>query len=180
MAYDTLPEPCAPIQLGQFFLEDRRHPAVYFLYHEGTVVYVGQSRTLKWRIDCHMAEAVKEFDAVAFIRCTIDQLLSIEGQYIRKLAPRYNACLLANGVRSRKPWRYLSSGASKLNVDEAAAYLGVSTSDILQWRDDGLIQKDLRARRDRRRVACWNWSANALNKFRDEHPELLTAAKQAA
>lgn len=104
MAKPQITEPGEPIHLGEFFLEDRRFPAVYFLYHHGEVVYVGQTTTLKSRIDTHLSEGVKTFDAVGFIRCTIDRLLEIEAKFIRSLAPKYNECSVAKKMRERESW----------------------------------------------------------------------------
>lgn len=104
MAYSRIPEPGEPIQLRDFFLEDRRFPAVYFLYHRGEVVYVGQTRTLRFRIDQHIADGVKTFDAIGFVRCPLDKLAKYESHYIRLLAPKYNACGLSKKLRQRKSW----------------------------------------------------------------------------
>jgi hypothetical protein len=103
MKYD-IPEPCEPVGLGEFFLEERRFPAVYFLYHRGEVVYVGQTRTLHFRIDQHLSEGVKKFDAVGFVRCKLNDLLRYESHYIQQLAPKYNACGLSKKVRERDSW----------------------------------------------------------------------------
>lgn len=99
MARDQIPEPGDPIQLGEFLLGDYRHPAVYFLYDEGAVVYVGQTKTLKWRIGTHLVEGVKTFDAVAFAPCCVSRLLDVEAHYIRKFTPQYNQCGIAKTVR---------------------------------------------------------------------------------
>lgn len=109
MAYHPIPEPCEPIQLGEFFTEDRRFPAVYFLYHRGEVVYVGQSRTLKLRIDQHLSDMAKMFDAVAFIPCPFNRLNQLEAHYIKHLAPKYNSCGSAKKARDRHGWQGLES-----------------------------------------------------------------------
>lgn len=99
-----MPQPSAPVHLGDFLLEQHRFPAVYLLYYRGEVVYVGQSKTLKARIEQHLTEGVKKFDEVAFIRCCVSQLLPIEARYIRDLAPKYNACQLSKKLRERQSW----------------------------------------------------------------------------
>jgi hypothetical protein len=158
-----IPEPGELFQLGDFFLEDRRFPAVYILYNRGDVVYVGQTRTLRFRIDQHLTEGVKVFDGVAFIRCTIDRLLEIEGHYIRRWSPKYNACGIAKKVREKKSWlqadaRYrakrsrfavsqedLESGNLKFiraedctfEPADLAEMMGVSERDADGWRADG-------------------------------------------
>lgn len=92
-------KPCDPIPVSDFFTEDRRFAAVYLLYRNGLIVYVGQSRTLLWRIEQHIAEAVKTFDAVAFVPCQVPQLNTVERRYIRKYAPQYNACSVAKKAK---------------------------------------------------------------------------------
>ncbi len=105
MAREFILEPCKPIPLGEFLLQDSRFPAVYFLLHREDVVYVGQSTRLRSRIETHLGEGVKLFDAVAFIRCNVGQLLSLEGHYIRQFSPKYNACKIAKKARERKEWQ---------------------------------------------------------------------------
>lgn len=104
MAKSPIPEPGAPIQLGEFLQGDHRFPAVYFLHDEGALVYVGQSTTLRWRIEAHLQEGVKIFDEVSFIPCCVSRLLEIESHYIRKWTPRYNQCALAKSVREVDGW----------------------------------------------------------------------------
>lgn len=131
MAYRFIPEPTGPYQLGDFYLEDRRFPAVYFLISNGTVVYVGQSKTLQLRIDAHITEAKKVFDSVSFIRCTIDHLLKIEGHFIRRIAPKYNDCLAAKATRAREYWRFPKLTESKtISPEEAAEYLGLTLEQM--------------------------------------------------
>jgi hypothetical protein len=172
-----VPELGVPVQLSHFFLEDRRFPAVYFLFHEGLVVYVGQTKTLKFRIEGHIAEGAKQFDAVGFIPCSVGRLLALERRYIRQLAPKYNACLVAQAARRSSPWRVSTSSGMKLNVEQAAAFLSVMAEDILRWRDTGLLQKNLRSRKGRGRLACWHWTVPALNRFRDAHTDEIIAAR---
>lgn len=96
-----------PIKLAEFLAHDGRFPAVYFLYNRGEVVYVGQSKTLCLRIDRHILDGIKVFDAISFIRCDARKLLELEGQFIRELAPKYNACALSAKVRERESWRLI-------------------------------------------------------------------------
>lgn len=95
----------APTALGEFLLGDSRFPAIYFLFNRSEVVYVGQSNRLSRRIDQHIQDGVKTFDAVAYIPCKVNQLASLEAKFIRDLAPKYNACGLSNKVRERNSWR---------------------------------------------------------------------------
>lgn len=99
MAVDSIPEPGESIQLGEFLQGEYRHPAVYFLMDEGAVVYVGQTTNLKWRIDQHIQQGVKEFDSVAFAPCCVSRLLEVESHYIREMAPPYNQCGIAKAAR---------------------------------------------------------------------------------
>ena len=99
MAEASIPQPGGVIQLGDFLKGDHRFPAVYFLHDEGEVVYVGQSKTLQWRIEQHLTEGVKEFDGVSFVACCVSRLLDVEGRYIRELTPRYNNCAIATKAR---------------------------------------------------------------------------------
>ena len=68
---------------------------VYFLYRSGEVVYVGQAVDIRRRICSHIAEGVKTFDAVSFIRCERDKLDATERRYIQALRPEYNKCAIA-------------------------------------------------------------------------------------
>jgi hypothetical protein len=162
MAFDRMLEPCAPIPLGEFFLEDRRFCAVYFLYYRGEVVYVGQSRTLKLRIDEHLAQRTKEFDAVAFIRCPFNRLTEVEARFIRELAPKHNNCRLTKRVREKDSWRLDRSrkgyrrskfegvptdkiefvDASQCHIEERdiGEFMQVSDKDAAAWVQAGKIR----------------------------------------
>lgn len=164
MAIRSIPQPGDLIHLGDFYLEDRRHPAVYFLYHRGEVVYVGQSRTLKLRIDEHIVEGVKTFDAIAFIRCTVDRLTEIESYYIRALAPKYNKCGIAAKARERASWKLpenrkgyrrakfegppykpgdkielIAAEECVIDMRDVGEFLQVSDRDVAKWEKDGLL-----------------------------------------
>jgi hypothetical protein len=182
MAYAQITEPCEPIQLGKFLLEETRFPAVYFLYHEGVVVYVGQSKTLRFRIEQHLTEGVKVFDAIAYIHCRVDQLMIIETDYITRLTPIYNACEVAKSVREGRPWRFTSTGKRLYSVEQAALFLGVNTADVMGWRERNLLVKTRRLprSRSRSRVPCLYWSMEALVRFRDLYPDEISAAQQRA
>lgn len=162
----AMPNPGFPIPLGEFLLEDTRFPAVYFLLSRGEIVYVGQSRTLRARIDAHLTEGVKVFDAVAFIRCPVNRLTKIESHYIRELNPKYNACAVARKVRERESWcqdsARLPTARRRLSLLSAAPpddevrfvdaaecivpdggigeFLRVSESDAAGWLAAGLIK----------------------------------------
>ena len=103
MAEQQMPEMGQPVQI--LASNEYARSGVYFLYHKGLVVYVGQSKTLRWRIESHLASAVKAFDAVAYLRCTTDRLMEIESHYIGKLVPKYNDCRIARAIRHHTPWK---------------------------------------------------------------------------
>lgn len=82
-------------------------PAIYFLLHEGAVVYIGQSRMPIQRIYAHRSswgkkkadewrrmgrKAVKAviFDEVHLLRTTIENLDEVEQEMIQRYRPRYN------------------------------------------------------------------------------------------
>lgn len=63
-------------------------PGVYFLCHEGQVVYVGQSVNVFSRIGAHIGD--KAFDSAFFVRVPKSDLDYVEGALIRTLEPKYN------------------------------------------------------------------------------------------
>jgi len=63
---------------------------VYFLIHEGEIVYVGQSIDVINRVATHVLKAEKEFDRYAYVEIEPDDLNSVEADYIVNLGPRYN------------------------------------------------------------------------------------------
>jgi hypothetical protein len=69
---------------------------VYFLIHNGEIVYVGQSVRLRGRIEQHTD---KVFDSFSFVLCTQKHLDFLESLYIHQLRPKYNYTQ-SNGVKS--------------------------------------------------------------------------------
>jgi hypothetical protein len=67
-------------------------PVIYFLEHNGNVVYVGQSESLMTRISQHFAENTKIFTTFSFIpfKGSYKQRLNAEKKYIKNLCPFYN------------------------------------------------------------------------------------------
>jgi hypothetical protein len=61
---------------------------VYFLCHEGKVVYVGQSRHIHRRMGQHSGS--KTYDFGYFIRVPLSDLDFVEKEFIRTLKPKYN------------------------------------------------------------------------------------------
>lgn len=166
MAYKNMPQPGDPIQLGEFLLEDSRFSAVYFLCYRGEVVYVGQSRTLKFRIEQHLDEGVKLFDAVAFVRCPFNRLTEVEAHYIRQMVPKHNACAVAKRVRERESWKsvkdrrrtkrairfvdpkdidpnaeikFVDAAECIVPANEMGEFLNVSDRDVADWFSNGAL-----------------------------------------
>jgi hypothetical protein len=156
----SIPIPCDPIRLGEFLLSKAKFPAVYFLFKRGELVYVGQSKTLYLRIEEHLTQGVKLFDAVAYLRCSVDQLTRIEGHYIRTCVPKYNDCAIARKARDKAGWakdraRRRVSGNRKeepleslervdaaeciIPDNEVAEFLNVCESDAADWIKNGFI-----------------------------------------
>ena len=63
---------------------------IYFLCLKSEVVYVGQSTNIAARVSSHATQAVKEYDAVYFLRVPAAQLDEVEKRFIRTLKPLYN------------------------------------------------------------------------------------------
>lgn len=63
-----------------------RLSGVYFLIHEGEVVYVGRSENILGRIAAHISEGEKEFDSFTYLPAGPIR----EGHYIKLLNPKYN------------------------------------------------------------------------------------------
>lgn len=150
MAKGSIPKIPHPVHMSQFMRQDLMQTGVYFLYRADELVYVGQTRTLKWRLDQHLAEGVKNFDSVAFIPCTIDRLMQIEGHYIGRHAPRYNACGIAKAARERQSWYAAPRATSdsletiaaedvEMNLYEASSFLRVPQSDVKRWHKAGTL-----------------------------------------
>lgn len=64
---------------------------VYFLLHEGVVVYVGQSGAA-WptRIESHFCDEEKDFDEIWYLEVDRPSLLDVERKFIAEFRPKYN------------------------------------------------------------------------------------------
>lgn len=80
-------------------LDELAQSGVYFLHHEGEIVYVGKGVDMRKRVSDHIGEGFKVFDAVSFHPCPLEKLDAIERRYIKKHLPKYNKCRLANFMR---------------------------------------------------------------------------------
>lgn len=76
------------IRAGSKTLEDGLS-GIYFLLHEGSVVYVGQSANCHKRVVEHKSSG-KEFDSFYVYNCHRDKLNEMEALYIMKYSPKYN------------------------------------------------------------------------------------------
>ncbi len=79
---------------------EARRTGIYFLCHDGELVYVGQSVDVANRVANHRSSR-RDFDSVFFLPWPGDDLDRIEGALIRALRPALNGTL--NGGRMRAP-----------------------------------------------------------------------------
>lgn len=80
-------------------LESLAQSGIYFLIHEGVVVYVGQARDMRRRVASHIGDGTKVFDTVARVPCVAADLDQLERAYIEELVPKYNRCCLSAFLR---------------------------------------------------------------------------------
>jgi hypothetical protein len=88
-----------PIPLGLSQLPISKQAGIYFLFHRGIVVYVGQSGDVAQRVAQHIQDGNKVFDGASFLPCQAKHLSDLERHYIELMAPKYNQCRLAKFVR---------------------------------------------------------------------------------
>lgn len=69
-------------------LEGSKFGWIYFLVKEECVVYVGQTNSLRSRINRHKKEI--DFDEYRYLEVIKDELDYFEQQYILKYRPKYN------------------------------------------------------------------------------------------
>lgn len=64
---------------------------VYFLLHEGVVVYVGQSGAA-WpmRAEAHLRDKDKVFDDIWYVEVDRPSLTDVERRFIEEFQPKYN------------------------------------------------------------------------------------------
>lgn len=144
---------------------------IYFLHCGGQVVYVGQAKLIRQRIAQHIAEGRKNFDAVSFIACAVDQLDALERRYIKLLLPHYNQCYLAK--RSREPLKIKGAtivqptiGAEEITDDAGAArYLGISVEELREHQRLGHGPHSVRRPRSKER----RYPLAVLRKFAARH-----------
>lgn len=70
---------------------------VYCLEIDGTVIYVGRSKNVFYRLAQHMKTASFEFDSFYIIECEPDRLAALEAEVIQRLQPTENRMIPAHG-----------------------------------------------------------------------------------
>lgn len=98
MADLLLPDPSKAVHIPTF--DDLARSGIYFLLHEGVVVYVGKAVDMRRRVGQHISEGTKIFDAVSYVPSPIGRLDELERRYIEKLVPKHNQCRLSALLRS--------------------------------------------------------------------------------
>ena len=83
--------------------ENKPFPGVYFLCHEGVVVYVGQSVAVLSRVPQHCG--VKTFSSAFYVPVPERDLNFVEMSFIKRLKPKYN-------VVGKNDARVLAKGSS--------------------------------------------------------------------
>lgn len=165
MAEFKIPPPAALSQLPT-----RVAVGIYFLWQEGVIVYVGQSRDISERIGQHLQDRTKVFSEVSFIETHARRLDALERHYIDTLLPRYNRCGHSQRIRREETWGALpSSVVMQTDAAGAAEYLGLT---IEQFRS--LLQKPRTCRlpRSNRR----RYRTDLLQQFAQEHADLIQVA----
>ena len=80
--------------------QKRRYSAIYYLFDNDEIVYVGQSRYAFGRIRTHIREGKKQFNRFALMNTREDLLNQAEAEEIVAHDPKYNreVCLPLNDV----------------------------------------------------------------------------------
>lgn len=87
-------------------------PAVYFLLHDGVVVYIGQSISPIGRIADHVRDKV--FDSYVVIPVEREKLLHEEARAIRKFKPKYNGTTEGRSNKKSIPFEQLRIAAERV------------------------------------------------------------------
>lgn len=73
----------------RYDFEDDKISAVYFLWREGVIVYVGKSKDLRYRISTHK-KSDKKFDYFTYIDVEPDKIGEAESYWIYRILPEIN------------------------------------------------------------------------------------------
>lgn len=63
-------------------------PYVYFLIRGKTIVYIGQSKSIRFRIHSH--NCYIKYDKIRLIKCLPEKLTYYERRWIARFQPKYN------------------------------------------------------------------------------------------
>ena len=85
-----LPEQTIDFIKSKANLLEEKTCGIYFLKHNGVVVYVGQSTNIKRRIKNHLSAKEKVFSDFEFITCGMELLNETETAYIYRFDPVFN------------------------------------------------------------------------------------------
>jgi len=86
--------------LERIYLDkDREKPAIYFLYKNNIIIYIGKSRYPEYRISIHKKRMKDdesfEFDSYSLMQCEENQLSKLEAKMIFKYLPKHNKTISA-------------------------------------------------------------------------------------
>lgn len=126
---------------------------VYFLRHNGNIVYVGQSKDIKARISSHVAMSEKVFDDFTLIECPVDLLETTETAYIYRYDPIFNKRYsLTDGMSTEEYCdanniEYIPRKRKKqIKVKEIALakFYGVTTQTLRNYRNSDDVEMNRR------------------------------------
>lgn len=163
------PAVIGPIQFPD--LADLATSGIYFLHLDGQVVYVGKAVHMRRRIGQHLADANKIFDAVSYIKCSVDRLDAMERRYIKLLLPAYNQCTLAKSQKFAQEASGIPLNQPKIDenhaYDEAGAarFLGISVEELREHQRLGHGPRSVRRSRSKQR----RYPVGILRKFAIRH-----------
>lgn len=111
-------------------------PKVYFLCHQGEVVYVGKTtRPIEHRLSSHAGQ--KMWDSVYAIPVQEADIDSVEQRYIRELHPRFN--IQWNGAHRRpsgpRQTRIKNSGPGVIKCDYCDSPATSLDAPAVYWRE---------------------------------------------
>lgn len=160
----------APVDIPS--LGEYARPGIYFLHHEGVVVYVGQAVDMRRRIATHIGEGTKVFGSVSCRPCPVEKLDKYERFHIELLAPKYNRCHRAKAARDllgAAPQPPPGCGVT-MNEVQAAEYLGVDVDQVRRLAKNGGPRKKRLARCSIRRFLTRDVVEYALKRSRTKAP----------
>lgn len=113
--------------------------AVYLLYNDNEVVYVGQTKSGLKRI---MQHNNKIFNRYSFIECSVDDLDYFEDVYIMKFQPKYNHFYNYSRMSLESCYRKLKYQIQKqINLNEFIDFVEKSGIEVLIFKGTKTILK---------------------------------------